>query len=855
MNNKLISIIVTSYNVEKYIEQSLGSIISQTLKPEDVEIIVVDDGSTDSSPDLIAKLAEKHSNVIPVLLKENSVGGVATAANAGLEKATGKYIGFADGDDVYKPTMFEKLVNAAESHDSDLAFCNYLLLDDSTGGTSTPADDRRWADLQGLSMIELDEVRTKQILRFVAVPWRKIYRRDLLVKNNIRFPVGDYFFEDNPFHWFSVLKARNIAIVPEKLCYHRIDRAGQTMQSADARLFKMFEHHLTIHQWLEKEQLLDTYSGSLLLWLNSQLSWIEERCPDELYGELFDAVSPHFRMYSQAQIRESINYNRSNYRKSMLAILLRDNNKERFVSVATGNAKFNVFYMLYYRVRRRGVLRILKDLLLFIERSVKGAANYVYKHYLSRLKWKGSSAQNELLLNKINDLSVGISMLERRLNDLSQSQKDALEEAYTRPRDLFAFNTDVRLLLMEGKVEQARKLIDRTIVEFGVSDSNYRIKFARNVLVLVFMHLERDIKALTGKEGVDIVKLKPLVIPRDLEKVYEFEDLADGKYIEQYRDNATRNPDDFKYFPNVVPMREQLLLSGLFRQHGEIYFDRLIALSDVRFSCASMEAATFVATRGDDNVYIPDSSGRIAKCSSVNAVVSDCDVLDEGYILPFPHSGNNFYHSFYEMGYGLRHLEKFDKSMRIYHGMDKFGVIPFFSKLFDIDIDRFVDVSKTPVRLKLGYAPATAPFYYSAHAFDFFRSNYAERMDTNASTPEKFYISRKNSERALIDESYIEDKLAELGFSIVYAEEISVDRQAELFFNAKTIVSPHGAGWTNMLFCEADTKFVEIFEEDMLSPDFCLRSKFITRDYTAVVQKRTDRVEDTVDNILRALEN
>ena len=846
MHNKLISIIVTSYNVEKYIEQSLGSVISQTLKPEDVEIIVVDDGSTDGSPDLIAGLAEKYSNVIPVLLKENSIGGVATPANVGLEKATGKYVGFADGDDIYEPTMFEKLVDAAETHDCDLAFCNYLLLDDTSGITSTPADNRRWADLQGLSAIKLDEERAKQILRFVAVPWRKIYRRDLLVKNNIRFPVGDYFFEDNPFHWFSVIKARNIAIVPEQLCYHRIGRAGQTMQSADARLFKMFEHHLTIHQWLEQEQLLDTYRDSLLLWLRSQLSWIEERCPDELYGELFDAVSPQFQMYSKAQLRENINYNRSNYRKSMLAILLRDNNKDRFVSVATGKAKFNVFYMLYYRVRRHGALRILKDLLRFIGRSVSGAAKHVYKR---------ESTQNEILLNKINDLSVGISMLERRLNDLSHSQKEAEKEVYVRPRDLFTFNSDVRQLLFECKVEQAKKLIDRTIDEFGVSDSNYRIKFARNVLVLVFMHLERDMKALTGKDGVDIVKLTPLIIPKDLEKVFDFEDLSDGKYLEQCRDNTTRNPDDFKYFPNVVPMREQLLLSGLFREHGDKYFDRLIALANVRFSCTSPEAATFVATRGDENVYLPDSSGRIAKCCSVNAVMSDCEELDEGYILPFPHSASNFFHCLYEMGYGLRHLDKFDKSMRIYHGTDKFGLIPFFSKLFGIDIERFVDVSKTPVRLKLGYTPATAPFYYTAHAFDFFRSSFAERMDVSARTPEKIYISRKNSERALVGEGHIEDKLSEIGFSIVYAEDIPVDKQAELFFNAKTIVSPHGAGWTNMLFCEADTKFVEIFEEDMLSPNFCMASKFITRDYTAVIQKKSERVEDTVDNIIRALES
>ena len=362
-------------------------------------------------------------------------------------------------------------------------------------------------------------------------------------------------------------------------------------------------------------------------------------------------------------------------------------------------------------------------------------------------------------------------------------------------------------------------------------------------------------EALRGKDGVEVVKLSMLNVEKDLVKVISFENLSDGRYLEERRENRICNHNSLKYIPDDANTRDQLQAAGFFREQSERFSDQLFALSGVNFSCASSDAATFVAGNGNKKVYVPAISGRIAKCCSINIVRTDCEEVDEGYILPFPHSAGNFYHSLYEMGYGLRHLDKFDARIRIYHGKDRFGLIPFFSKLFEIDIDRFVDVSKTPTRIRLGFSPGPMPFYCTSHAFDFFRSNFAQRMTSSAQTPEEIYISRKCSKRSLPGEQEIEDRLSGLGFAIIYAERLSVESQAELFFNAKTIVSPHGAGWTNMFFCNGGVKFVEVFEEDMLSPDFCMRSKFVTRDYTAVLQKKSERVEDTVDNIIRALES
>jgi glycosyltransferase involved in cell wall biosynthesis len=233
-----VSVIVTSYNIERYLGECLDSLLAQTL--QDLEIIVVDDGSTDSSPEIVKRYAARDPRIRPVLLPDNSPGAVGTPSNAGLELATAPYVGFADGDDVLAPTMFEELHRAAVTHDTDLVMCQYEELVEPTGERRAPADAKRWEQLEP-GRLDLDVATRKQILRFVAVPWRKLYRRDLLERHQIRFPVGDHYYEDNPFHWFSVVSADSIAIVPQVLCAHRVNRPGQTMAAHDARLRAMVQ--------------------------------------------------------------------------------------------------------------------------------------------------------------------------------------------------------------------------------------------------------------------------------------------------------------------------------------------------------------------------------------------------------------------------------------------------------------------------------------------------------------------------------------------------------------------------------------------------------------------------------------
>ena len=129
----LISIVVPAYNVEKYIDRCLESILNQSF--QDYEVLLIDDGSTDHTPELCDEWAKKDSR-ISVTHKNN--GGLSSARNAGVRIAVGKYIGFVDSDDTIEPMMYEVLVNYAEEYHVDFVMCNYeRILADGTSFEKT----------------------------------------------------------------------------------------------------------------------------------------------------------------------------------------------------------------------------------------------------------------------------------------------------------------------------------------------------------------------------------------------------------------------------------------------------------------------------------------------------------------------------------------------------------------------------------------------------------------------------------------------------------------------------------------------------------------------------------------------
>ena len=235
MNNKSlnqppVSVIVPAYNVGPYIDKCLQSLKSQSL--ESIQIIVVDDGSTDDTPERIQAFQDGEGPSIEVIRQENA--GLSAARNAGMAVATGQYIGFVDGDDWVSPRMFEKLYYRAVETDSEVVVC--------TGLKRWPDGERKRirlripAEQYGSSASRDPEI----IWGGHSYAWNKIYARDLISRESFRFPDGK-LFEDSAVVYGLVARANRVDVVDEALYQYRKDRAGAITKVADPRIFDIFD--------------------------------------------------------------------------------------------------------------------------------------------------------------------------------------------------------------------------------------------------------------------------------------------------------------------------------------------------------------------------------------------------------------------------------------------------------------------------------------------------------------------------------------------------------------------------------------------------------------------------------------
>ena len=234
MSNPKVSIIIPVYNIEKYIAKALDSLLVQSLS--DIEIICVDDNSSDNSLKILKEYQKKDSRIKIVEQKENK--GQASARNKALEKAAGEYIGFVDGDDWVKDSMFQKLYDKAKGTDSDLVLSSAYSFDEQKGLIdkenryySTDIYDETFDNKVFSYKDNLDSV-----LDLNVVIWNKLYKKSFLIENNIRFNEG-FIYEDLPFITEVYLKAKKVTLVRDFLYYYRENRENSTMSNHEKKIF------------------------------------------------------------------------------------------------------------------------------------------------------------------------------------------------------------------------------------------------------------------------------------------------------------------------------------------------------------------------------------------------------------------------------------------------------------------------------------------------------------------------------------------------------------------------------------------------------------------------------------------
>ena len=232
-----ISIIVPVYNVEKYLPDCLDSLVGQTHK--NIEIIVVNDGSTDNSQDIIDSYAAEDSRVVS-LIKPN--GGLSDARNFGMEHATGEYIGFVDGDDYVETKIYEKMYAKALEDNSDVVECNLF---------------HNYPDKYDVEIGREIYDKHEMIRVGRSVVWNKIYRRDWLKDSGVKFSVG-MIHEDVEFYVKLVPYIRKISYI-EDAGIHYVFRRESIMNRPTRKIldiFQVFEH---IVDYYKQNGLYDEY--------------------------------------------------------------------------------------------------------------------------------------------------------------------------------------------------------------------------------------------------------------------------------------------------------------------------------------------------------------------------------------------------------------------------------------------------------------------------------------------------------------------------------------------------------------------------------------------------------------------
>jgi glycosyltransferase involved in cell wall biosynthesis len=220
MKNDLVSVIVPTHNVEKYIGKCVESILGSTY--ESIELIVVDDKSDDCTLELLKKYEiDARVNLVPL----SNRGGVSNARNAGLNVAQGQFVCFVDADDWIDSLMIEHLVNSAKKYQSDITICNnYVVYNDSiknAGDVQTEVIVFEGDEIgRYLHMFMLKNREELKPYFPIGQPWATLYKRELLENNKLRFITGMQYKEDVIFNLYAAQFSSKIVRINEALYYY-----------------------------------------------------------------------------------------------------------------------------------------------------------------------------------------------------------------------------------------------------------------------------------------------------------------------------------------------------------------------------------------------------------------------------------------------------------------------------------------------------------------------------------------------------------------------------------------------------------------------------------------------------------
>lgn len=296
---KKLSVIIPVYNVAEYLAECLTSVCNQTLI--DIEIICVNDGSTDNSGDILQDFAKQDTR-IQIINQENA--GLSAARNTGLKYATGEYITFLDSDDWVALDYYETLYKSAKENDADIAVGNVIYYYHDCWFEWGGATRNSFGD----NMLIIERMEHKKRLLQSCAVWNKIYKRNLIFDNSLQFYHGK-MVEDFPFTFMSVALADKIVCCPFTFLYYRqrqtsimYDPAKQARNAWD-----VLDNYKTLLSELENTKIpnKEFYKRVLGTFAVQNLFAWSERLPKKQKGVYEKAIAEYARQFNKFDVHVS----------------------------------------------------------------------------------------------------------------------------------------------------------------------------------------------------------------------------------------------------------------------------------------------------------------------------------------------------------------------------------------------------------------------------------------------------------------------------------------------------------------------------------------------------------------------
>lgn len=335
---ELISVIVPVYNVEKDLENCLESLIKQTY--DYLQIILVDDGSTDSSG-TICDNYKKLDNRIEVIHKEN--GGLADARNTGLKKVKGKYIAFLDSDDYIYKTMYEDLYKLLKENDSDIAECDFIRIDikqkENEDNIISEENSKRKIETNLLSNIEalrlLYGANLNEYLKKVVV-WNKLYKKEII--NEIEFPVGR--LHEDEFTTHKILYNANKIVSTNKILHGYMQTSGSIMRKPlkPNRIKDTLDSYISASNFFKEKGLIEIEAKTRRRYLEYCIELAGKIISSDNNKELLDKLVEEYKSFYE-NYRELINNTQTSIKEKKIIDFL--NNV--YISIKNEN-KFKIEY-------------------------------------------------------------------------------------------------------------------------------------------------------------------------------------------------------------------------------------------------------------------------------------------------------------------------------------------------------------------------------------------------------------------------------------------------------------------------------------------------------------------------------